>query len=239
MSIVANTVAYLDGETVLEGLFAYDDAIAGRRPLVLVHHAWAGRDEFVAGKARQLAELGYLAFAADVYGKGVTGGSRDENAALMQPLMADRGKLRGRLLAALAAARLLPWADDSRIAAIGFCFGGLCALDLARAGADLCGVVAFHGLLGAPEHLPNQPIKARVLALHGHDDPMVRPEQVLALQTELTRAGVDWQVHTYGRTMHAFTNPAADDADFGTVYQAAADRRSWQAMRNFFAEIFA
>lgn len=238
MSVVGNTVGYLDEGELLEGFFAYDDAIEGPRPVVLIHHAWVGRDEFVADKARKLAELGYLAFATDMYGKGILGSSPEENARLMQPFMENRAKLQQRLHAALKAVKLMPWADNNRIAAIGFCFGGLCALDLARTGADIRGVVSFHGLLGAPDNIPDPKIKAKVLVLHGHDDPMGSPEQVLELQTELTKAGADWQVHVYGHTMHAFTNPVANNPNFGTVYQPVADRRSWQAMQNFLTEIF-
>lgn len=238
MAIVSNTVIYLDGDTVLEGFFAYDDSITGQRPVVLIHHAWAGRDGFVADKAIKLAESGYLAFATDMYGKGVLGSDPEENGKLMQPFIQDRAKLQIRLLAALKSVKLLPWADNQRIAAIGFCFGGLCALDLARTGADIRGVVSFHGLLMPADNLPEPRIKAKVLVLHGHDDPMVTPAQVLALQTELSQAGADWQVHSYGNTMHAFTNPLAANPDFGTVYQIDADRRSWQAMQNFLTEIF-
>jgi dienelactone hydrolase len=239
MTIVSNTVDYLDQDVLLQGFFAYDDAIEGVRPVVLIHHAWAGRDEFVANKAKSLAALGYLAFATDMYGKGIIGSSPEENGALMQPFMQDRSKLQKRLLAALATVKLMPWADTDRVAAMGFCFGGLCALDLARTGVDIRGVVSFHGLLIPPENIPNPQVKAKVLVLHGHDDPMVPPEQVLALQSELTSAGADWQVHSYGSTMHAFTNPVANDPAFGTVYRASADKRSWQAMQNFFVEIFA
>lgn len=239
MAIVSNTVSYLDRDTLLEGFFAYDDAIVGQRPVVLIHHAWGGRDEFVADKAIKLAELGYLAFATDMYGKGILGKSPEENAALMQPFIADRAKLQQRLHAALATVKLMPWADNDRVAAIGFCFGGLCALDLARTGVDIRGVVSFHGLLGAPENIPNPSIKAKVLVLHGYDDPMASTQQVLALQNELTKAGADWQLHSYGHTMHAFTNPVANNPGFGTVYQPLADRRSWQALQNFFSEIFA
>lgn len=238
MSLVANTFNYLDGETVLEGYFAYDDSFAGQRPVVMIHHAWAGRDGFVEEKARQLAAMGYLAFAADCYGKGQLGSSAEENAALMQPLMADRLRLRQRLLAALAAVKLLPWADNHKIAAIGYCFGGLCALDLARSGAKLSGVVSFHGLLQPPQGLASATINAKVLVLHGHDDPMVTPDQVLALQTELTAAGADWQVHSFGHTVHAFTNPKANDPSFGTVYSASADARSTQLLQQFLQELF-
>lgn len=238
MAIISNTIGYMDGDVQLEAFFAFDDALSGRRPAVLINHAWGGRDEFVAEKARKLAELGYVGFALDMYGKGILGSGPEENARLMQPFMADRALLQKRIQAALYAVKQLPWVDDSKIAAIGFCFGGLCVLDLARTGADIKGVVSFHGLLGAPDNTRGTAIKAKVLALHGHDDPMVSPEQVLAFEQEMTEAGADWQVHTYGHTMHAFTNPVANDPDFGTVYQADADRRSWQAMQNFLAELF-
>lgn len=239
MAIVSNTVDYLDGDVVLEGFFAYDDSVQGRRPVVLVHHAWGGRDEFVSDKAILLASMGYLAFAADVYGKGVKGKNSEENGKLMQPFMDDRAKLQQRLLAALNAAKLMPWADGKRIAAMGFCFGGLCALDLARTGSALCGVISFHGLLIPAGNIPVPQIKAKVLVLHGADDPMVPVDQVVALQHELTRAGADWQIHSYGNTMHAFTNPVANDPSFGTVYNPVADKRSWQSTVNFLQEIFA
>ena len=238
MAIITTTIAYYDGDVVLDAYIAYDDAVAGRRPAVLVSHAWAGRNEFVAEKAKKLAELGYVGFALDMYGKGVLGSNTDENAALMQPFMEDRAMLQQRITAALNTIKLLPWVDDSKIAAIGFCFGGLCVLDLARTGAEIKGVVSFHGLLGAPGNTDGNTISAKVLVLHGNDDPMAPVDQVNALQNELTSADVDWQVHIYGHTMHAFTNPEANDPDFGTVYQADADRRSWDAMKNFLEEIF-
>lgn len=238
MAIISNTVIYLDGDVLLEAFFAFDDALTGQRPAVLINHAWGGRDDFVAEKAKKLAELGYLGFAVDMYGKGVLGTSPEENMALMQPFMADRAMLQRRIKAALAAVKLMPWVDDRKIAAMGFCFGGLCVLDLARTGVDIKGVVSFHGLLLPPGNTQGQAIKAKVLALHGNDDPMVPPEQVLAFEQEMTEAGADWQLHSYGNTMHAFTNPAANGPGFGTVYQPDADRRSWLAMQNFFVEIF-
>lgn len=239
MAIVSNTVGYLDGGVLLEAFFAFDDAITERKPVVLISHAWGGRDDFVADKAKKIAELGYVGFAIDMYGKGVSGNSHEQNAKLMQPFMDDRGMLQKRIKAGHYAATLLPWVDDSKIAAMGFCFGGLCVLDLARSGADLKGVISFHGLLGAPDNLQTNSIKAKVLALHGHDDPMVPFEQVLAFEQEMTESGADWQLHTYGHTMHAFTNPMANDPAFGTVYQSNADRRSWLTMKNFLAEVFA
>lgn len=238
MAIVENTVVYMDGDVALEAFFAFDDSVSGRRPAVLISHAWGGRDGFVADKARKIAGLGYVGFALDMYGKGVLGSGAEENAKLMQPFMADREKLQQRMKAALNAAKLLPWVDENKIAAMGFCFGGLCVLDLARTGVDIKGVVSFHGLLGAPGNTQANKIKAKILALHGRDDPMGLPEQVLAFQEEMTQAGADWQFVSYGNTVHAFTNPVANDPDFGTVYQADADRRSWQAMKNFFVELF-
>ncbi|PKM12434.1 MAG: carboxymethylenebutenolidase [Gammaproteobacteria bacterium HGW-Gammaproteobacteria-3] len=237
MAIVSNTVDYLDDEVPLEAFFAYDDALEGQRPAVLICHAWGGRDEFVAEKAQKLAESGYVGFALDMYGKGIKGRNPEHNAKLMQPFMDDRAMLQKRIQAALYAVKLLPWVDDKKIAAIGFCFGGLCVLDLARTGADIQGVISFHGLLGAPANLPKPRIKARILALHGHDDPMVPVEQVVAFEQEMTTAGVDWQVHVYGNTVHAFTNPIANDPGFGTVYDANADRRSWQSLMAFLQEI--
>jgi len=229
----------MDGDVVLEAFFAFDDALLGRRPAVLINHTWVGRDGFVAGKAEKLAALGYVGFAVDMYGKGVLGSGPEENMKLMQPFMADRAMLQQRMKAALAAVKLMPWVDDSKIASIGFCFGGLCSLDLARTGVDIKGVVSFHGLLAAPDNTQGNSVKAKVLALHGRDDPLVPAEQVLAFEQEMTEAGADWQLHTYGNTMHGFTNPVANDPAFGTVYQPDADRRSWIAMQNFLAEIFA
>lgn len=239
MAIISNTVGYMDGDVLLEAFFAFDDSFTGRRPAILINHSWVGRDDFVGEKAKKLAALGYVGFAVDVYGKGILGADAEENARLMQPFMDDRQMLAKRLQAALYAVKLLPWVDDSKVAAIGFCFGGLCSLDLARTGADLKGVVSFHGLLGAPANTQNNVIKAKVLALHGHDDPMVPVEQVLAFEQEMTRSCVDWQLHAFGNTMHAFTNPVANNPDFGMVYQPDADRRSWLMMENFLTEIFA
>jgi dienelactone hydrolase len=239
MAIVSNTVAYLDDGVLLEAFFAFDDSLSGRRPAVLINHTWAGRDDFVAGKAKKLALLGYVGFAVDMYGKGVLGSSVEENAKLMQPFMDNRQMLQKRMQAALYAVKLLPWVDDSKIAAIGFCFGGLCSLDLARTEADLKGVVSFHGLLGAPGNTQGKAIKAKILALHGHDDPLATVDQVIAFEQEMTKAGADWQLHAYGNTGHAFTNPVANDPERGMVYRPDADRRSWLAMENFLTEIFA
>ena len=238
MTVKNRLVEYTDGDVLLEGLLAWDDAVSGPRPGVLISHAWGGRGEFEDAKAGALAELGYTAFALDLYGKGVRGSNPEENGALMQPFLDDRAMLQQRLLLSLNTMRKQGEVDAGNVAAIGFCFGGLCVLDIARSGEDLAGVVSFHGLFGAPGNTAGNSVKARVLALHGWDDPMATPDDVLALTRELTDLGADWQLHAFGNTMHAFTNPEANDANMGTVYDAAADRRSWIAMQNFLQELF-
>lgn len=238
MSIKTRSIEYEHDGTLLEGLLAWDDRIDAPRPGVLVSHAWSGRSPFENAKAEALAELGYCGFALDLYGKGVRGNSVEENSALMQPWLDDRPRLQARMGQSLTVLREQPEVDPARVGAIGFCFGGLCVLDLARSGADVAGVVSFHGLFGAPDNTAGTPITARVLALHGWDDPMATPDQVLALADELTAAAADWQLHAFGNTQHAFTNPDANDPDFGTVYDAAADRRSWIAMQDFLTELF-
>jgi len=230
-------IEYHDGDTLLEGFLAHDGS-TDRKPAVLIAHAWGGRSEFECSKARELAQMGYVGFAIDNYGKGVFGQTMEENQALMTPFIQDRAMLRTRLLAGLDALGKLDMVDNNRIAAIGYCFGGLCVLDLARSGADIKGVVSFHGLFDAPGNLDNEKITAKVMALHGHDDPMVPPESVLSLETEMTEAGVDWQIHAYGNTSHAFTNPQANMPENGMAYNPDADRRSWAAMKFFLEELF-
>jgi dienelactone hydrolase len=233
-------VDYADGSVTCEGYAAYDDAEKGRRPGVLVSHAWGGQNHFERDKADKLASLGYVGFALDLYGKGKRGGTMEQNAKLMQPFLDDRAMLRRRMTAALDALKKHPAVDAERTAAIGFCFGGLCVLDLARSvPAGLKGVVSFHGLFHPPKLGAQAPIKAKVLMLHGYDDPMATPEHVMAIARELTDAQADWQLHAYGRTSHAFTNPEANSPEHGLLYNAAADRRSWAAMKNFLEEVLA
>lgn len=229
---------YRDGTTVLEAYVALPALQSEKLPAVMICHAWSGRSKFETDKADQLAALGYIGIALDNYGKGIHGTNNEENAALMQPFLEDRNRLQKRLLAGLNAVRNIRQVDITRVAAIGFCFGGLCALDLARSGAELAGVVSFHGLFNTPDNLPPNSIKTRILALHGHDDPLVPPAKVLELEHELTNAGADWQIHVYGKTMHAFTNPAANSPDQGMAYNPAAARRAWISMQNFLQEIF-
>lgn len=238
MSLRHRLIEYSDGETLLEGRLAWDDASSDPRPGVLVAHAWGGRSAYEDGKADRLAELGYAALALDLYGKGRRGSGPEENAALMQPFLDDREMLQHRMRVSLEALRGQAEVEAGSVAAIGFCFGGLCVLDLARTGEDLAGVVSFHGLLAPPGNTAGNKVRARVLVLHGWDDPMAQPDSVLALTDELGAMAADWQLHAYGNTVHAFTNPAANDPGMGTVYDAVADRRSWQAMTNFLDELF-
>ena len=239
MTIQTRLVEYQDQGTTLEAFMAWDDAVGGPRPAVAIAHTWAGRSAFEEGKALELAEQGYVGFALDMYGKGVLGSSPEENTALMTPLMEDRAALQQRINTAIATLRQQAEVDPGRVAASGYCFGGLCVLDLARSGSDVSGVVSLHGLFNPPGNTGGTPITARVLCLHGYDDPMAKPQSMLELAAELSAAGADWQVHAYGNTVHAFTNPQADNAAMGTLYSPTADRRSRAAMLDFLQECFA
>ncbi|MGE0115645.1 MAG: dienelactone hydrolase family protein [Steroidobacteraceae bacterium] len=237
MTIREQHIEYRDGDVLLEGFFCYDDSHAGPLPAVLISHAWGGRDEFVERKARRLAWHGYAAFALDMYGKGRRGRNPQENQALMMPFLKDRTQLLQRISAALTTVRNLPQVDARRVAAMGFCFGGLCVLDLARSGAEVRGVISFHGQLKPNDLPPAGSVPAKVLILHGYDDPMAPPEDVLAIAKEFTQAGADWQIHAYGHTVHAFTNPEATSGAGGLLYNDKADRRSWHSLIQFLEEV--
>ena len=238
MSIVTRHFDYHDEDQHFDAFLASAPG-ALSRPTVLVAHAWGGRSPFEEGRAEALAELGFTAVAIDLFGKGVRGNSKEENAALIRPLMADRALLQRRMIAALEAARAQPEVHSAKIAAIGYCFGGLCVLDLARIGTDVFGVASFHGLLAPPANLAPAPrISTRVLVLHGYDDPMAPPEAMQALARELTAAGADWQIHAYGHTLHSFSVPGREDPELGVRYNATAERRSWHALREFLGELF-
>lgn len=239
MAIQTRTIAYQHAGLTYEGLLAWDAAASGPRPGVAVAHTWAGRSEFEEGKAMELAEHGYVGFALDVFGKGVRGEGTEQCQGLIAPLLADRVLLQDLVTLAVSVMSEQAEVDSTRVAAMGYCFGGLTVLDLARTGADVRGVVSFHGLFNAPGNTAGTQIKAKVLCLHGYDDPMATPDQLLELAQELSTAGADWQVHAYGNTLHAFTNPEANDPGFGAVYSAAADRRSTRALYNFLEEVLA
>lgn len=229
---------YKQGEAALEGYLARDPAATGLRPAVLLVHDWMGVGPNVKRRADQLAALGYVALAADIYGKGVHPKDGKEAGALAGKFRSgDRALLRARVNAALDALRRVPGVDPARVAAIGYCFGGSTVLELARSGADVRGVVSFHGGLGT-EHPDASKVKAKVLALHGADDPFVPPAEVAAFEDEMRKGGVDWQLVKYSGAVHSFTIPdAGGDNSKGAAYNAVADRRSFQAMRDFFDEI--
>jgi dienelactone hydrolase len=239
MAIRSRSHGYSEGGIHCEARLSWDDAWHEPRPAVLVSHAWRGRSDFENSQAEWLAGLGYVGFALDLYGKGVLGSNPEENRRLMQPYMDDRGKLQRHMQRALHEARQLPEVDASRVAAIGFCFGGLCVLDLARSGADLRGVASFHGLLTPAGNTAGKRFEGSVLVLHGWEDPLAPPRELLALGAELTALGADWQVHAYGNTLHAFTNPAADDAAHGLKFDRLANDRSRRSLQSFLAELFA
>ena len=210
----------------------------GARPTVILFPTVMGVSPLEIGFAERLGALGYNGLIADLFGKQFHGAARDTMFGEMGRLRGDRAALRERLLAVLDTVRGRPEAAGQKVAAIGYCFGGQCALDLARAGADVAGVASFHGLFDPPG-LPAQPISAKVVAYHGWDDPMVPPEAVVALGKELTEAGCDWQVHAYGHVGHGFTNPRASDLGIdGVRYNEAAARRSWASLETYLAELF-
>ncbi|MGI0487557.1 dienelactone hydrolase family protein [Pantanalinema rosaneae CENA516] len=232
-------VEYKHGDVVLEGYLAYDDAIQGKRPGVLVVHEWTGLGKYVKQRAEQLAKLGYVAFAIDMYGKGIRPSNPKDAGAEATIYRSNRPLMRDRARAGLAVLQQNALTDVSRIAAIGYCFGGGTVLELARSGAPVAGVVSFHGNLDTPNPADAQNIQAKVLVLHGADDPYVPPEQVSAFETEMRNAKVDWQLVSYGNTVHSFTNPeAGNDPSKGSAYNPIADRRSFAAMQQFFAELF-
>jgi dienelactone hydrolase len=230
------TLEYSDGETTFLGYLA-DPEGSGRRPGVLIAHEAPGLNDHPKRRARMIAELGYVALAADLYGNGRTAQRPEESQQLMNPLREDIPRLRRRTRAGLDALAKLPNVDPRRVGAMGYCFGGLAVLELARTGAPVAGIVSFHGILSTktPEDAKN--IAGRILVCTGADDPLVPPDQVAAFSDEMTKAGVDWQVVTYGGAKHAFTNPDAKRPPV-LEYNAAADARSWDAMRGFWFELF-
>lgn len=238
-NVVSEFVDYKHGEVDLRGYLAYDNSLEGVRPGVLVVHDWMGEGAFNRKVSEKLAKLGYVAFSADIYGAGIRPNNNKEAGAQAGIYRKDRSLMRLRADAGLQVLLGHKLVDPSRVAAMGYCFGGGVTLELARSGAPLAGAVSFHGNLDTPNPADGKNIKAKVLVLHGADDPNVPQDQVLAFQKEMREAGVDWQFIAYGNAVHAFTNPAAgNDNSRGAAYNEKADRRSWQAMQTFFQEIF-
>jgi dienelactone hydrolase len=233
-------VEYNDGSTVLEGYSAFKEGAPGKQPGVLVVPDWMGLNDHYRKIADKLAELGHVAFAADIYGKGVRPKDSSAAAAEATKYKSDRALMRQRVHAALEQLKKNPQVDPESIAAIGYCFGGTVVLELARSGVPVAGIVSFHGGLDTPTPGDAKNIKARVLVLHGADDPLVPAEQVAAFQEEMRKGGVDWQMVYYGDAVHAFTTTAAGrDKSKGVAYNENADKRSWESMKTFFRELFA
>lgn len=237
--LVTRTHEYtMDGE-LLGGYAVYDDDLKGPRPGVLIVHQWMGLTENERMRAEMLARMGYVAYAVDVYGKRTRPANAAEAGAAAARYYRNRDLFRRRIVTGLARMLQSPLVDPKRVAAIGYCFGGTGVLELARSGADIAGVVSFHGRLDTPNPADAESIRTKVLVCHGAADPFVTPEQVSAFIEEMETAHVDCQFIAYGGAVHAFTQPSAgSDPSTGAAYDADADRRSWQAMQDFFAEIF-
>ena len=234
------TVDYVDGNVSLQGFVAWDPSQAGKPlPGVLVVHQWMGLTDYERGRCEQLAALGYVAFALDIYGKGVHPASTQEAGQLAGKYKQDRDLYRRRLNLGLEQLRAQPGVAEDKVAAIGYCFGGTGVLELARSGAVVNGVVSFHGGLDSPSPDDGKNINSKVLVLHGADDPFVPAKDIDAFKTELNSATVDWQMIYYSNAVHSFTQPmAGGDNSKGAAYNATADRRSWEAMQHFFDELF-
>ena len=236
MTVRSDKIQYTHDGVVFEAVMACDDADETPKPAVLVAHTIRGRTEFEEQKARDWAAHGYVGFAADIYGVDQLGADDDRARSNMNALIENRALLQARMSAALQCLASQPNVDSSRVAATGYCFGGLCVLDLARMAAPVRAVVSFHGLFTAPADSTATSSDVAVLALHGWDDPLATPDAVLDLSREMTALGVDWQIHAYGHTVHAFTNPNANSTERGTVYNERADRRASRSALNFLAE---
>ncbi len=238
-AVHTESVEYKQGETVLQGFLAYDDATTTPRPGILLIHDWMGVSDYAMSRAKQLAEIGYVAFAADIYGKGVRPADAKEASALAGKYKGERGLFRERLNAGLSQLTANKLVAPGKTAAIGYCFGGTGVLELVRGGGNVKGVVSFHGGLNTPTPQDAKNIKSPVLVLHGADDPFVKPDEVAAFKKEMADAGVKYEFVAYPGAVHSFTRPdAGSDNSKGAAYNEAADKASWIAMKDFLAKIF-
>ncbi len=237
--IKTRTIDYNQGGVPLEGYLAYDDAARGKRPGVLVIHEWDGLGSYVKKRAEQLAGLGYAAFAADIYGKGVRPSGMKECAAEAGKYKSNHALFLARIDAGLSELRKQSEVDPARIAAIGYCFGGTAVLELARSGANIAGAVSFHGGLSTSDPAAPGAVQCPILVLTGADDPNAPPESVAAFKNEMRKAGAEARVISYPGAVHGFTNPArGTDNSKGVAYNEKADKESWEAMKEFFTRIF-
>ncbi|MCC6548026.1 dienelactone hydrolase family protein [Candidatus Sumerlaeota bacterium] len=239
-AIKSHSVIYKDGDVTLEGFVAYDEAAAAKsQPGVLIVHQWTGLSEYEKGRALQLARMGYVAFACDIYGQGIRPSAPEASGKEAGKYKGDRKLFRQRLNAGLEELKKQAAVDPSRVAAIGYCFGGTGVIELARSGADFNAGVSFHGGLDSPTPADGKNIRAKLLICHGADDPFTKKEDVDAFQNELREAKVDWQMISYGNAVHSFTDKGADGSLPGAKYNKEADERSWKAMKTFFDETLA
>ncbi len=236
MAITTRTIEYTVNGKVFEGLLATDGRSS--RPAVMICHAWGGRKGHEEETAKRVAELGYTAFAADVYGKDVRGETIEENQALMTPLVEDRDELQERLRGALNALCEQAETDENNVSVTGFCFGGLCALDMARTNAPVIGVSAFHAVIGKPGKPGSDDILPKVMCFQGFDDPMADPDALVSFGKEMTDRNADWQLHVFGGVSHAFTNPDASNDELGLKYNKQASERSWEMFKSYLWEMF-
>lgn len=241
-AVIGEEVTYHSGDTALKGYLAYDDQVRGKRPGVLIVHEWWGHNDYVRKRARMLAALGYTALALDMYGDGKQANHPDDAGKFATEVRSNMPEAEQRFRAALALLRIHPTVDATKVAAIGYCFGGGIVLEMARRGVDLAGVVSFHGSLGTASPAKKGEVKAKVLVLNGADDPFTKPEQIAAFKKEMEDAGVDYRFINYPGAKHAFTNPDADrlGKEFGMplAYNAEADKQSWAEMQDFFKKLF-
>lgn len=235
--VVSKTVEYTADGTVMKGYLAYNDKIEGKRPGILVVHEWWGLNDYTRRRARMLAELGYTALALDMYGEGKQATHPDDAGKLATEVMKNFDMGKARFLAGEDLLKKQPTVDPDRIAAVGYCFGGGVVLNMARQGADLKGVVSFHGSLAAVKPAETGAVKAKLLVLHGADDKFTTPDQIEAFKQEMKNAGADYKFIAYPGAMHAFTNP--DATAYGKkfkipiAYNKKADKESWQEMKKF------
>ncbi len=235
--VKTEAIVYEHQGAKLEGFLAYDSRVKERRPGVLLVHEWWGHNDYIRERAKQFASLGYVAFAVDMYGAGKVTADPKQASAWSKPFYDDRDFFRSRLQAGLQQLTQQPGVEKSKVAALGYCFGGTAALELARSGADLASVISFHGGLGTPKPATAGTMRAQVLVLNGADDPMVKPEERAQFMVEMRAAGVQWEFVEFGGAVHAFTNKAADSYGIpGVAFNAIAERRSWERSKAFLAE---